>query len=110
MNGKNNRAEMAWTGDVNQLANNLEKVQAATGKNIPKISGGASDAFEKRLSKLYYSNNPKVLIPSQELYSKVLEKKLGGRWKISITVKEGTGTDPIKNPPKFAVEAVRAGD
>jgi hypothetical protein len=110
MANKTNEAEIAWIDPLGQLPDNLAAAQAATGKNIPKISGNASDGFEIRLRKLFYSKDPTALSRSGELYSRILEKKLGGKWRVDITLKKGTGTNPIENAPEFKVEANRIGE
>jgi hypothetical protein len=104
-----NAAEISWTDPLNQLPANLAEVQAATGKKLTSINGIASDDFSKRLSKLYTSDDLGSFERSQDLYARILEKKLGGKWKVNITKREKTG-GPGEPDAKFDIEAKRIGD
>jgi hypothetical protein len=73
LNKKTNDAEISWTENVGQLADNLAEVQAASGQKIPKISGMASDGIEKIIKAKKFNS---------ALYEKHLSRRLGGQWKV----------------------------
>lgn len=66
---------IAWTDDVTQLARDIAEVQRAISRNIPKITGMASDGLEAAI---------KAGRLSSELYAKHLARRLGGKWQIDV--------------------------
>jgi hypothetical protein len=77
---KTNKAEISWTEEVLQLADNLAEIQTATGQNIPEINGMASDGIQEAIEAKRFNS---------DLYEKHLSRRLGGQWKIEVIRRPG---------------------
>lgn len=72
---------ISWTGNVRQLADNIAEVQGAIGRNIPKITGVASDGLEAPIKAGRFNGN---------LYSQTLARRLGGNWSVEAVKRPGS--------------------
>lgn len=71
---------IAWTDDVTQLAGTIAEIQGAIGRNIPKITGLASDGIEAAIKAGRFNS---------DLYAKHLARRLGGQWRVDVVKRTG---------------------
>jgi len=71
---------IAWTGNVRQLAGNIAEIQGAIGRNIPKITGLASDGLEATIKAGRFN---------ADLYAQHISRRLGGKWSIEVIKRPG---------------------
>jgi hypothetical protein len=71
---------IAWTGNVRQLADNIAEIQGAIGRNIPKITGMASDGLEALIKSGRFNT---------DLYAQALSRRLGGKWIVEVIQRPG---------------------
>jgi len=72
---------ISWTGNVRQLADNIAEVQGAIGRNIPKITGVASDGLEATIKAGRFNG---------DLYAQTLARRLGGQWSVEAVKRFGS--------------------
>jgi hypothetical protein len=75
---------IAWTGSVRQVALNIAEVQSSIGRNIPRISGTASDGLEAVIKAGRFNS---------DLYSRQLSRYLGGKWKVDAVRRSGISNE-----------------
>lgn len=66
---------IAWTDNVGQLTWNIAEIKGIIGRNIPKITGMASDGIEAAIKTGRFH---------ADLYAKQLGRRLGGKWEIVV--------------------------
>jgi hypothetical protein len=71
---------IAWTGNVRQLVDNIAEIQGAIGRNIPKITGVASDGLEATIRSGRFNG---------DLYAQTLARRLGGQWTVEAIKRPG---------------------
>ena len=72
---------ISWTGNVCQLADSIAEVQGVIGRNIPKITGVASDGLEATIKAGRFNG---------DLYAQTLARRLGGQWSVEAVKRPGS--------------------
>jgi hypothetical protein len=71
---------IAWTDNVRQIAPTIAEIQAAVGRNIPRISGTASDGLEAAIRTGRFNS---------EICARQLSRHLGGEWRVELIRRSG---------------------
>lgn len=75
---------IAWTENVRQIAPNIAEIQGAIGRNIPCITGTASEGLEAAIKAGRFNS---------DLYPRQLSRHLGGQWKVEAVRRSGVNND-----------------
>jgi hypothetical protein len=67
--------QISMTENFRQLADNIAEIQGHIGRNIQRISGGASVGLEQVIKSGRFNS---------DLYAMHLSGRLGGRWRVEV--------------------------
>ncbi|MCR9291514.1 MAG: hypothetical protein NXI32_02265 [bacterium] len=75
---------IAWTESIRQIAPNIAEIQGTIGRNIPRISGTASDGLEAAIRAGRFNS---------DLYARQLSRHLGGQWNVEAVRRSGVSNE-----------------